>query len=253
MTAGDGTAGEFDTVAAWTAEALTELPESCRIPGACRGSGNPSALAWLAEAMELTPSTRMLDAGGGIGGPAGWVAERYGVTPTVLEPMANATRWAGRLFDVSAVCGTAEQMPFATGSFDAVWALGVVSTVDDKQRLAAEIRRVLGPAGRVGLLEYVALRSDVPAAPAGNDFCSADEIDELLASAGLLKVNATTGASLPPIPMSWQARADRVKAAVAAAHPGAAVLADADEQEHRFAELLSDGTLGQYLVHATVM
>ena len=181
----DGTAGEFDTVAAWTAEALTGLPASCRIPGACRGSGNPSALAWLAEAMELTPSTRMLDAGGGIGGPAGWVAERYGVTPTVLE--------------------------------------------------------------------YVALRSDVPAAPAGNDFCSAEEIDELLASAGLLKVNATTGASLPPIPMAWQARSDRVKDAVAAARPGAAVLADADEQAHRFAELLSDGTLGQYLVHATVM
>lgn len=92
--ASDEAVGEFDTVAAWTAEVLMEMPPGRRIPGACRGSSNPAALAWLAEALEVDRTTRMLDIGGGIGGPAAWLAERYRARPVVLEPMARASAWA---------------------------------------------------------------------------------------------------------------------------------------------------------------
>jgi hypothetical protein len=78
---------EFNDVAGWTADAVEQLGHRYAIPAACRGSSSPSALAWLAEACELTAGTTLLDVGAGAGGPAAWAAERYGVRkPLVGSP-----------------------------------------------------------------------------------------------------------------------------------------------------------------------
>ena len=63
-------------MAAWSAEVLAEGDGPTAVIGACRGSGSPSALAWLAEALELGPGRRLLDVGSGLGGPAAWAAAR---------------------------------------------------------------------------------------------------------------------------------------------------------------------------------
>lgn len=246
----DTAVDEYDTLAAWTAEALTDLSPSHAVPGACRGSANPAALAWLAEALEITPTTRVLDTGGGLGGPAAWLAERYGARPVVCEPMLRAAQWGRHLFALPSVAASAQGLPFAHGSFDAAWALGVLSTVGDKRAVLDEARRVLTPSGRLGLLEYVATSTPVPDPPSGNEFLSADAITGLLDDHGFVVVTTVDGARLPAAPLAWQARISQVKAAVARAHPASPVLERADAQERRFAELLADGHLSTFLVHA---
>ncbi len=54
---------EFDTVAAWTAEAAVDIGPEYFLPAACRGSASPGALRWLLERLDPRPGTRMLDCG----------------------------------------------------------------------------------------------------------------------------------------------------------------------------------------------
>ena len=64
-------------MAAWTADAVEELGADYALPAACRGSGSPAALEWLADRMRLAPGMRLLDSGAGVGGPARLVQETH--------------------------------------------------------------------------------------------------------------------------------------------------------------------------------
>jgi SAM-dependent methyltransferase len=153
---------EFDTVAGWTEEAVRDLGPEYAIPAGCRGSGSLGALRWLADRLELATGTRMLDDGAGVGGPAGWLAAERRIRPVCAEPMAAAVRASRRLFGLPATVAVAQSLPFADGSFDAAWCLGVLCTTSDKAGALAELRRVLVPGGRLGLLVFVA---DAPLPP----------------------------------------------------------------------------------------
>jgi len=61
---------EFGTLAAWTEQAIHELGPGYAIPGACRGSGYPRDLAWMADGLDLAGDGRFLDTGAGLGGPS---------------------------------------------------------------------------------------------------------------------------------------------------------------------------------------
>lgn len=247
---GDGASDEFDTEAAWTVEVLAGLPPEDAIPGACRGSGDPAALDWLADALEVNQATRFLDLGGGIGGPAAWLRQRQGCDPVVAEPMIDAVRGAHTLFDLAAVAGS-DRLPFAGGTFDAAWALAVLSTVDDKTLTLAELRRVVAPGGHVGLYEYVRTVDRIDDPPEGNDFLTFSEVTAALAHAGFDVVEDIGTDQLASPPPAWRASAYHVKQAVAERHPGQAALTESQRAEARFAELLADGTLTVRLVHAT--
>src|ERR1700712_643287 len=88
---------EFDVVARWTEQAVDELGREYAVPAGCRGTGSPSALAWLAEALEGGPGTRFLDSRAGVGGPGAWLQEHYGPTPVLAEPMSAAATASFRL------------------------------------------------------------------------------------------------------------------------------------------------------------
>ena len=182
---------EFDTEAAWTVEVLAGLAPDEAIPGACRGSGDPASLDWLADALEVNQASRFLDLGGGIGGPAAWLRQRQGCDPVVAEPMIDAVRGARALFDLASVA-VLDRLPFAGGAFDAAWALAVLSTVDDKALALSELHRVLAPGGHLGLQEYLRTAERVDDPPAGNDFLSFSEL---------------TTASLAPVSTSWRTSA----------------------------------------------
>jgi SAM-dependent methyltransferase len=141
---------EFDAVAGWTADAVEQLGERHAIPAACRGSASPAALAWLAEACELSSGTRLLDVGAGAGGPAAWAAERFGVRPILLEPMPAAGRAAARLFGLPMIAADGRRIPLRTGSADAAWCLGMLCTVQEKATVLSEIHRVLKPGASLG-------------------------------------------------------------------------------------------------------
>lgn len=246
-------ADEFDLVAVWTEEAVAALGADYAIAAACRGSGSPASLAWLAEALEVPRAERMLDAGSGVGGPAAWLAEHFGITPVCAEPMPGAARASRRLFGLPAVVAPGQRLPFRDGAFDAAWSLGVLDTTPDKAGLLAEVRRVLSPSGRLGLLAFVAAGPLPPPLPAGNDFPTGPGLRALLAGAGFAVLQAVPAASLRDAPVAWQARADRVEEALAARHAGDPRWADAQEQSGRIARLIAGEHLHPTLLHAVAV
>ena len=244
---------EFDLVATWTEEVVAELGEEFAIAAACRGSGSPAGLAWLAEALEVPLVHRMLDAGSGIGGPAAWLASRFNVTPVCAEPMRGAARASRRLFGLPAVAAGGQALPFADGSFDAAWALGVLDTAGDKAGLLAEVRRVLGPTGRFGLLAFVAAGPLPPPLPEGNEFNTEAELNELLRGAGFQVLQTVPAPSLRDAPVAWQVRSNRVEELLAERHAGDPRWDGAEEQSARIGTLIAGDHLRPTLVHAVAV
>lgn len=247
---GDPLTSEFDVFARWTEEAVGALGQGYAVAAGCRGSGSPSSLAWLAESMEVSASSRMLDVGSGVGGPAGWLAERFGTRSTCLEPMLGAASAGRRLFGLSTVVSSAEAIPFATDSFDAIWSLGVLCTIKDKLRVLSEAHRVLVPGGRLGLLVFVLDGLPTLPVPEGNSFPSRDEVLTLCERAGFTVLEVADTRALPDAPLAWQAKADRVDAWVRAEHGHDPRWEQAQQQADRIGALLAAGELQALLLHA---
>ncbi|MGY1689342.1 class I SAM-dependent methyltransferase [Geodermatophilus sp. SYSU D01105] len=237
---------EFGTVAGWTEEAVRTLGDEYAVPAGCRGSGSEGALRWLADRLALADGSRVLDDGAGVGGPAGWLAAERGVRPVCAEPMAAAAGAAARLFGLPSVAAVAQALPFRDTAFDAAWCLGVLCTTSDKAGALAELRRVLRPGGRLGLLVFVADRPLPPPLPEGNEFPAADELPGLLDAAGL-RLLETADADLGDSPPEWSERADAVDAEVARRHGEDPRWREAQEQSRRVGRLLSEGALRPWL------
>jgi SAM-dependent methyltransferase len=238
---------EFDVAARWTAESVGRLGSDHAIPAACRGSGGPGALAWLAQWLLAGSGTALLDVGGGVGGPAAWAMEHHGARPVLAEPMVGAVQSARHLFDLPSVVSTGERLPLVGGSFPAAWSLGVLDTTPDKAGLLAELRRVLVPGGRAGLVAYVAT-GPVRDAPEGNEFPTEAELLGLLDGAGLTVVELVAVADLPDDPPEWKRRDQRVQDDIEAHHGDDERWKRARADEDKVAELLSDGRVtGQAL------
>jgi len=240
---------EFGTVAGWTQEAVEALGPGYAVPAGCRGSGSEAALRWLADALEVRPADRVLDSGAGVGGPAGWLAAERGVRPVCAEPMPEAVRASRSLFGLPSLVAVSQALPLADGSFDVAWCLGVLCTTEAKAELLGELRRVLAPDGRLGLMVFVAERELPPPLPEGNSFPSRDELDALLAAAGFT-VTARAEADLSDSPPEWQERADAVDAEVERRHGDDPRLAESKEQARRVGRLLGSGALSPLLLTA---
>ena len=237
---------EFDTVAGWTEEAVRALGPEHAIPAGCRGSGSEGALRWLADRLDLPPGTRVLDDGAGVGGPAGWLAAERGVRPVCAEPMASAVRASRRLFGLPSVVAVSQRLPFADGSFDAAWCLGVLCTTSDKTGLLTEVRRVLVPGARLGLLVFAADGPLTSPPPEGNEFPSEAETRQLLDDADFA-VDEAAEADLGDSSEEWTARADAVEAEIERRHGDDPAFLQAQEQSGRVGRLLSDGALRPWL------
>jgi ubiquinone/menaquinone biosynthesis C-methylase UbiE len=126
-------------------------------------SGGRNATVRLAQLAQLNGSERVLDVGCGIGGPSRYLASRFGCVVTGLDLTAEFVALAGmlaqrtRLSDkVTYRQGDALDMPFADASFDLVWSQNAAMNIADRDRLYAEMRRVLTPSGRLALQEIAA-------------------------------------------------------------------------------------------------
>ena len=117
----------------------------------------------LARLAGITPGMRVLDVGGGLGGPARTLASEYGCTVEVLDITEEFCR-AGEMLTartgladlVSFRHGSALEMPYPDAGFDVAWAQHSSMNIADKERLYAEIRRVLRPGGRLAMHEILA-------------------------------------------------------------------------------------------------
>ena len=249
MTDAEAMADEFDTMAAWTADAVAELGPGHAIPAGCRGSGSPAALEWLATRLRLRPGMRLLDCGAGVGGPAELAADRFGAAPVLAEPMLHACRASATLFGRPVVVAGGENLPFRSGAFDAVWSLGVLCTVADQSALLAELRRVAGPTALVGLLVFLRIVPELPEQPEGNHFLTGDELGSLLAETGLQVVEEAELADFPAADQDWQQAVDRVEAVIERRHGGDHRWQTARHQERIIGQLISaDLVAGRLLV-----
>lgn len=124
--------------------------------------GRAASLA-LAELADVQPGERVLDVGAGIGGPARFLAARYGAHVTALDATDRfcsaaelLTRGAGLADRVQIVCDDALALPFPDHSFDLAWTQALIQNVSDKEQLIAEMARVVRPGGRLAMFELVA-------------------------------------------------------------------------------------------------
>ena len=246
----DGVAGpmaaEFDTVAEWTAQVAADLGPEYYIPAACRGSGHPSALDWLLAGLAPRPGAVLLDAGAGVGGPAAYARERAGVRPVLAEPERGACHAAATLFPAPVVQADATALPFGDASVDLAWCLGVLCTAsgpDAQLAMLRELRRTVRPAGRIGLLVYVALTPRLDDPPEGNHFPACSQLSALLDAARLATVSTANAAGMPPPPPDWRDRTAAVERELQRRFGHTPSLAAASEQSGRIAHLLSSGQL----------
>ncbi len=122
-----------------------------------------AATVALAELAGVRGGERVLDVGAGIGGPARFLAARYGADVTALdatrrfsaacERLTRSARLADR---VHTVCGDALALPFPDASFDIAWTQALAQNIAAKERLVAELVRVVRPGGRVAMFELLA-------------------------------------------------------------------------------------------------
>jgi SAM-dependent methyltransferase len=116
----------------------------------------------LAKLAGIAPGQRILDVGGGLGGPARTLATLFGCDVTVVDLTEEYCRVGQmltarvRLSDrVHHQHGDALALPFSEASFDVVWTQHSTMNIQDKPSVYAEFARVLRHDGRYALQEIM--------------------------------------------------------------------------------------------------
>ncbi len=124
-----------------------------------RGLGATLDLIALAD---YPAGARVVDVGGGLGGPARTLASRANVHVTVLDLTPSfvtqgrvLSERVGMSDQVDFEVGDGTNMPFADESFDGVWTQHSTMNIPDKEALYSEIHRVLKPGGRLAMHEVM--------------------------------------------------------------------------------------------------
>jgi ubiquinone/menaquinone biosynthesis C-methylase UbiE len=125
--------------------------------------GQRPATIRLAELVGFTGTERVLDVGSGLGGPSRYLAWHYGCRVSGVDLTAEFCRVAEMLTEKTGLVdrvdyqqGSALDLPFEDISFDVVWSQNVAMNIADRERLYAEMRRVLKPGGKLALQEVAA-------------------------------------------------------------------------------------------------
>jgi SAM-dependent methyltransferase len=152
----------------------------------------------LARLAGAHAGDRVLDLGGGIGGPARVLAAQFGCTVTVVDLTPDycrtgeaLTAWTGLADRVRFVVGDATDPPVEPASFDLVWTQHSSMNIADKERLYAAAFRALRVGGRLALHDIMAgprqpIRFPVPwaATPDLSHLRSAEAMREAILGAG---------------------------------------------------------------------
>ena len=133
-------------------------------------SGQRNATVRLAQLAGVAGAEDVLDVGCGIGGPSRFLAKAFGcrvtgldLTAEFVEVASMLARRTGLADKVTYRQGDALDLPFPDASFDLVWSQNAAMNIADRDRLYAEMRRVLKPAGRLAI-------QDVAAGPGGEPY-----------------------------------------------------------------------------------
>lgn len=118
------------------------------------------ATAEMADLLPVSAGDRLLDIGSGLGGPARYMAGRFGcrvtgidLTEAFCETAHRLTECVGMRGRVDFRQGSATDLPFAADSFDAAYTQNVSMNIADKGRFHAEAYRVIRGGGHFALSE----------------------------------------------------------------------------------------------------
>lgn len=164
------------------------------------GGGKPATLR-LARLFGARAGLRVLDVGGGLGGPARTLAVEFGCHVTVIDLTDSYVRAARMLTArlglqdrVDHQVGNALDLPFDDGAFDVVWTQNSGMNISDKERLYAGFHRVVRSGGLLALQEPMAGPAQPPefplmwaSDPATSFLRSPAEMRALIARAGFVE------------------------------------------------------------------
>lgn len=130
------------------------------------GGGATLAMARLAG---IGRGDRIVDIGGGVGGSARTLASTFGCHVTVLDLSDSYTKVGRALTSrmqlsdlVEFRVGNALDIPLGDASVDVAWTQHSTMNIEDKERLYAELYRVVRPGGRLAMHEIVAVDGAQP-------------------------------------------------------------------------------------------
>ena len=134
--------------------------------------GGVNATRELAELAGPSAETRVVDLGGGIGGPARFLAATHGCTVEVVDITAEFCRLGQMLTELTRLDqlvtfhqASATDTGLPEASFDLAWVQNSAMNIEDRTGLYREIRRLLRPGGRFVLQEVFAGDAGPPAYP----------------------------------------------------------------------------------------
>ena len=116
--------------------------------------GGRAATTHIVGLMELPSGTRVLDVGSGLGGVVRYLAAECGcratgidLTPEYVNIAQMLTERTGLTENVDLQIGSALDLPWPDGSFDAAMTLHVAMNIANRPRLYEEVARVIRPGG----------------------------------------------------------------------------------------------------------
>jgi ubiquinone/menaquinone biosynthesis C-methylase UbiE len=125
--------------------------------------GGLPAVEALARRAAIAPGMAVLDVCAGLGGPARFLAHRFGVRVTGVDLTHSRCAAGVRLTAlvrlgpvVRHVRGDAQVLPFRAGVFDAAVSQEGLLHVADKEAVLAECARVLKPGARLAFSDWIA-------------------------------------------------------------------------------------------------
>ena len=114
----------------------------------------------MANQLPIRPEHHVLDIGSGVGGPARFMADRFGCRVTGIDLTESFVALATHLTElvgfgekVAFQQGNATELAFGDGQFDGAYTLNVSMNIEDKTAFFAEAFRVIRPGGYYAALE----------------------------------------------------------------------------------------------------
>ncbi len=117
----------------------------------------------LAKCAHISSGSKVVDLCAGLGGPARYLAHRYGafvtgveLTPARVAGAAELTQRVGLSSQVRVIEGNVTALPLPDASQDAVVSQEALFHVPDLARALSEAHRVLRPGGRIAFTDWIA-------------------------------------------------------------------------------------------------
>ncbi|MFA6266566.1 MAG: methyltransferase domain-containing protein [Pseudolabrys sp.] len=212
----------------------------------------------LAQRANIGSGTRVADFCAGLGGPARYLAFRYGadvtgieLTPARVRGAAELTILAGLSDRVRVLEGNVMAVPLDDASVDVVVSQEALLHVPDKAKTLAEAHRILKAGGRLAFTDWIAHR---PLAPVDAELMwagmAATNLYDIPAYTKLIEAAGFTVTAVDDLTADWagilkvrlamyrKLRGETLAAGTASGH-------DAFYESYvRFVELVSEGLLG---------